>query len=260
MNTVVALVQNEELRQHLLDLAHDMEIDLVWELEVRGVVKTIADMRPLMMLVELRHDEPTWPDIVWALKTNPATRRLAIIGCAKVLDDALYEKALSLRFDDVFEQWHGLEDRILGYARRSDAELQTALATACQQPLPPLVHQGLQEFNIGDYYEAHETIEHAWVDEPGLIRNLYRGILQVAVAYYHIQRGNYHGALKMFLRSLQWLEPLPDECQGIQVAQLRRDSRRARQTLERLGPEGLSAFDMTLLKPVQYDENNVRDI
>jgi len=51
----------------------------------------------------------------------------------------------------------------------------------------------------------------------GPVRELYRAILQVGIAYYQIERGNHRGALKMLLRSVQWLAMLPDRCQGIDV-------------------------------------------
>ena len=83
-------------------------------------------------------------------------------------------------------------------------------------------------------------------------RDLYRAILQVGVAYYQIERGNFRGALKMLQRSVQWLHLLPDQCQGIDVAQLRRDSYRVRAELQRLGPDGLAEFDRGLLKCLRW--------
>jgi hypothetical protein len=47
---------------------------------------------------------------------------------------------------------------------------------------------------------------------------VYRAVLQVAVAYFQIERGNYNGAAKMFLRLRQWIDPLPDYCRGIDIA------------------------------------------
>jgi predicted metal-dependent hydrolase len=88
--------------------------------------------------------------------------------------------------------------------------------------------------------------------EEGIGRDLYRAVLQVAVAYYQIERANYNGAAKMFLRMRQWIEPLPDVCRGIDVAQLRTDSRRVHQALLALGPERLHEFDVSLLRPVKY--------
>jgi predicted metal-dependent hydrolase len=76
--------------------------------------------------------------------------------------------------------------------------------------------------------------------------------LQVAVAYYQIQRGNYNGAAKMFLRMRQWIDPLPDRCRGVDVARLRAEAREAHRALVALGPERLHEFDRSLLRPVHY--------
>ena len=91
----------------------------------------------------------------------------------------------------------------------------------CRQPLPTLVVQGLQVFNTGDYFEAHELLETAWRNEPRPIRELYRGILQVGVGFYHIQRENFSGAHKLFQRALGWLSPFPSICQGVNVEKTR---------------------------------------
>ena len=72
-----------------------------------------------------------------------------------------------------------------------------------------------------------------------------------ASPYYQLERGNFRGALKMLQRSVQWLHPLPDACQGIDVAALRRDSYAVRAELQRLGPQRLDEFDRSLLKPLQ---------
>ncbi len=119
----------------------------------------------------------------------------------------------------------------------------------CQATLPPDVIKGLELFNSGRYFEAHEELESAWRAEKGPIRDLYRGILQVGVGYYHIQRGNNRGALKMFKRCRQWLDLYPDECCGINLRQLRLDYER----IERLLLDG-SPADLTSMQfqPVHY--------
>ena len=115
-------------------------------------------------------------------------------------------------------------------------------------PAAPAAEQGLQAFNRGEFYRQHDLFEAQWVETAGPVRDLYRAILQVGVAYYQIERGNYRGALKMLQRSVQWLFLLPDVCQGIDVAQLRRDSYRVRAELQRLGPARLAELDRGLLK------------
>ena len=128
------------------------------------------------------------------------------------------------------------------------------IACACQGDLPPLAVSGLELFNHGEYFEAHEALELAWREEPGPARELYRGILQIGVAYYHILRGNYRGAVKMFLRSRTWLEPFPDRCRGIDLARFRQDYNRVEQTLRALGPDRLGSFDRGLMKPIHYTD------
>ena len=73
----------------------------------------------------------------------------------------------------------------------------------------------------------------------------------IAVAYLQITRGNYNGAIKMFLRSRQWLDPLPGAMRGVDVAALRQDAARVRAALEALGAERIGEFDVRQLQPVK---------
>jgi uncharacterized protein len=123
---------------------------------------------------------------------------------------------------------------------------------ACRQVLPELAVRGLELFNQGAYFEANEELELAWRAERAPVRELYRGILQVAVAYLHIQRGNYRGAAKMFLRSRTWLGPFSGYCCGVDLDSLRRDYYRVEEELLRLGPEQIQWLDRSLMKPIQY--------
>jgi predicted metal-dependent hydrolase len=123
---------------------------------------------------------------------------------------------------------------------------------ACNEPLPANAVRGLEYFNMGQYFEAHEYLETAWRDERREIRDLYRGVLQVAVGYYHLTRGNYIGAQKMFSRSRKFLDLLPEVCQGVNLAQLRQDMDRVEAEMTLLGPERVGSFNRSLLKKVEY--------
>jgi predicted metal-dependent hydrolase len=126
--------------------------------------------------------------------------------------------------------------------------------SGCAGALHPQARQGLRHFNSGEYFEAHEALEEAWNAEEGEAKNLYRGILQVAVAYLHLTRGNYIGALKVYERSKKWLESLPAVCKGVHVEQLRRDAERVFEVVQALGAERIAEFDAALLQPVQWEE------
>src|ERR1044071_972374 len=105
----------------------------------------------------------------------------------------------------------------------------------CNAPLHPQAVEGFRLFNAGEYFEAHEALEIAWNEERGIVRELYRGILQIAVVYLHITRGNYDGAVKVYARSQKWLKDWSDVCRGIQVEELRQNAATVINEVERLG-------------------------
>lgn len=126
----------------------------------------------------------------------------------------------------------------------------------CDSPLHPRAAEGIRLFNAGKYFEAHEALEIAWLEERGAVRDLYRGILQVGVAYLHITRANYDGAIKVYKRSMRWLKDWPAVCRGVEVEQLRRDAEAAIQEVLKLGKNGIAEFDRSLLKPVRWEEKS----
>ena len=141
---------------------------------------------------------------------------------------------------------------VSGTGNRPEERFKNSQSFNCEATLPPDVIKGLELFNSGHYFEAHEELERAWRAEKGPIRELFRGILQVGVGYYHVQRGNYRGALKMFKRCRQWLAPFRDECCGINLKQLRQDYER----MENLLLEGKPLTPTALeFQPVQYRTN-----
>jgi len=120
--------------------------------------------------------------------------------------------------------------------------------------LHPHAQEGIRLFNAGEYFEAHEALETAWREETGPIRRLYQGILEAAVTYLHMRRGNYSGAIKVYERSMKWLKLWPDECRGVNVAKLRADLSRAVEAWTRLGPERVHEMDWSLVQPVEWKE------
>ncbi len=133
----------------------------------------------------------------------------------------------------------------------TENEQQAELLRQSRLHPPELLVKGLQEFNARAFFEQHETLETAWRNEPGPIRQMYQGILQIGVAYYHIQRGNYTGAMKMFERAARYLDVLPEICQTVNIARLRQDAAAARAELARLGPERIALFNTVLFRAIQ---------
>lgn len=123
----------------------------------------------------------------------------------------------------------------------------------CNGSLHPKAIEGIELFNAGKFFDAHEELELAWKEETGEIRDLYRGILQVAVTYLHITRGNYDGAVKVYGRSLKWTQGWSDVCRGVNVGKFRTDAQLVMQETQRLGRERITEFDRSLFKPIQWN-------
>jgi uncharacterized protein len=129
----------------------------------------------------------------------------------------------------------------------------------CQQPLPELVIRGLEAFNAGHYFEAHEWLETAWKAEVRPIRELYRGILQVGVGFYHIEKNNILGGHHLFQRALGWLNPFPAVCQGIQVEPFRQQTVRIDTFLTQTLPNPNQAALKGLFFKIQYYISSIGD-
>jgi len=72
-------------------------------------------------------------------------------------------------------------------------------------------------FNERDFFEAHEVLEDLWVVEVEPLKNYYKGLIQIAVAFCHWERGNPSGARKLYLSGRAYLEPYPDFFEGMEL-------------------------------------------
>jgi predicted metal-dependent hydrolase len=211
----------------------------------------IARRQPALLLFDLNNKAIPWRDWIAALKSAAATRRIPVMCFGSHEDVATMSAAKSAGADAVLARSRFTADMpalLQRYARIPD---RAALAETCAEPLSPLAREGIERFNRGEYYKAHDSLEEAWMQDQGAGRDLYRGILQVGIAYYQIEQGNYRGAIKMLLRVRQWLEPLPDICRGVDVDQLRANVEAVHDALRALGPGQLGLFDTSTFSKIR---------
>jgi predicted metal-dependent hydrolase len=83
--------------------------------------------------------------------------------------------------------------------------------------------EGIELFNAGRYFECHEAWEEVWKRAHGDAKRFYQGLIQLAVAILHLQRGNRQGAASVYAKACRNLASLPDECMGVALASLSRD-------------------------------------
>ena len=216
-----------------------------------ALIDRITVWQPVLLLVDLTNTAVPWQKWISILKSSPATRRIPIVCFGPHEDVELMQAARKAGADKVLARSRFTADMaalLQKHARRPDHD---ALSSACDEPLTDLARRGIEMFNAGEYYACHDDLEEAWMQDKGPGRDLYRGILQVGIALYQVQRNNYRGALKMLLRVRQWLQPLPDTCRSVNVAQLRHNVETYHAHITELGPDRLDKFDWDLVAKIQ---------
>lgn len=91
---------------------------------------------------------------------------------------------------------------------------------------------GVERWDAQRYFEAHELLEHAWKHAHGADRDLWKGVIQVAVAGVHLQRANRIGARRLLDRALGRLTGQPSGRCGVDVDALRDTAVAARAALD----------------------------
>lgn len=125
----------------------------------------------------------------------------------------------------------------------------------CLDQVTPQMTAAFEQFNRGEYWRQHETLESIWRTEPDeSIRNFYKGILQVGVGFHHITRRNYRGAVKVLGRGIGYLKPYDANCMGVDVARLIAEASAVLSQVELLGPERIDEVKIADLPRVHFAE------
>jgi hypothetical protein len=236
----------------------EMGVQFAEHLEGRGAVllDKITQWHPALIIFDLGNDFIPWEDWIRLISSVPATRRIPILCFGPHVEIDKMQAAKNAGANEVISRSRfvtQLPELLLKLAKNNNWD---GMDDVCQDHLSFYAKRGLKEFNRGEYFKAHDFLEKAWIEDESPGRELYRAILQVAVAYYQVLQGNYNGAAKMFLRLRQWIDPIPDLCRGINVAKFRKEARVVHEEVLNLGPGRIEEFDQSLLKPVEYEDLN----
>ncbi|MCA6501131.1 MAG: DUF309 domain-containing protein [Pseudanabaena sp. M135S2SP2A07QC] len=100
--------------------------------------------------------------------------------------------------------------------------------------------EAIAQFNSGDYYACHDTLESIWNDAWQSDRAFYQGILQIAVGLYHLKSQNWHGAAILLGEGTSRLPAYLPDYQSIDVEALLTDSLLILQKVQTNGKEGIA--------------------
>lgn len=105
---------------------------------------------------------------------------------------------------------------------------------------PSSFWQGVQQFNQQQFYACHDTLEAIWIEAPEVDKNFYQGILQVAVACYHLGNQNWRGAVILLGEGIKRLRDYQPEHYTVDVESLLEDSIDLLLALQQLQPSQMA--------------------
>ncbi|HKV88225.1 MAG TPA: DUF309 domain-containing protein [Candidatus Dormibacteraeota bacterium] len=87
--------------------------------------------------------------------------------------------------------------------------------------MTPLLAEGIELFNGGRYWDAHEVWERDWTaDRKGPDSGFYKGLIQVAAGCLHYTRRNRRGAVNKWRSGADYLRPYLPAHHGVALAPL----------------------------------------
>jgi predicted metal-dependent hydrolase len=114
---------------------------------------------------------------------------------------------------------------------------------------------GVELYNAGHYWHAHEAWEQVWIEAPNELRAFYQGLIQVTAAFVHVTRNEYPGSVRLLADGVEKLERYPASFMGIEVGELVAGARRAREALVALGERRIGEFDRGLIPGIRATSN-----
>lgn len=84
-----------------------------------------------------------------------------------------------------------------------------------------LYQHGLELFNRGEFYDAHEVLEDVWRASIDPEKRFLQALIQTAVALHHHSTGNVVGCKSLMARALRNFSGYPEGFCGVELAPLR---------------------------------------
>ena len=114
--------------------------------------------------------------------------------------------------------------------------------------------KGCDEFNSGRFYEAHESFEEIWQLESGPVRDLYKGLIQIAAAFVHLSRGKYIGAERLLRTGTAYLAPYrPHGAMGFDIEAICLAAEDMYGRLLAAGPAAVAGLDLERRPTYAFD-------
>jgi predicted metal-dependent hydrolase len=96
---------------------------------------------------------------------------------------------------------------------------------------------GVEQFNQGQFYDCHDTLEAIWMEATEPQKTFYQGVLQISVALYHLSNQNLRGATILLGEGINRLRRYSPTYAAVNVEALLEQSTKLLVTLQQTQPE-----------------------
>ncbi|MEM9450019.1 MAG: DUF309 domain-containing protein [Cyanobacteria bacterium P01_E01_bin.6] len=114
------------------------------------------------------------------------------------------------------------------------------------ETFPSSFWTGVDQFNQRQFYACHDTLEAIWMDSLTSEKNFYQGILQIAVALYHLGNHNWRGTVTLMGEGIYRLDNFQPSYGDVDVNALVSASETLLRMLQEGGAEEIEAIALCL--------------
>ena len=181
-----------------------------------------------------------------------ATRDLLAELLLEALDDQVAADAIRTRTGTLATQFQSEQAEVTAKLTRYVAVLDEWKTEHPSSERETALKKAALVFNHHLFFEVHEVLEIQWRRESGDARRFLQGLIQVAVAFYHLERRNFRGALALLHDGLEKITPYQPAFLGVELQEFVARLTACYDELHRLGSENFDQFQVTRIPRMQW--------
>jgi hypothetical protein len=136
--------------------------------------------------------------------------------------------------------------------KRYGAAIEDWTPNDTDSPITNALRKGVLLFNHHLFFAVHEVLEAQWMRETGAEKRFLQGLVQIAVAFYHLGNRNLRGALSLLQDGIEKIAPHQPVYLGIELRDFIAALEICDAELRHLNPDSLAQFPVTLIPPIRF--------
>ena len=181
-----------------------------------------------------------------------STRDLLVELLLEAFDERAPAGAVRARLSALVEQFPSEKEEVTDRLHRYVGALEEWRAAPQCAARGTALGKAALLFNHHLFFEVHEVLEAQWRVEHDPPRLFLQGLIQIAVAFHHLERRNFRGAVSLLHDGLEKIMPHRPAFLGVELQEFAARLIACREELQRLGPEHWDQFQSTQIPLLKF--------